>query len=260
MVRTIVIADRSAFWRRWLRLALPQHPGLEVLVFDGVPAVLDAVRQHPVDLLIVELRLGEPDLCDGFAWVSALRYAVGPAPSRIVATISGLDRTGGSLARLAGADLAYCKGQDHVQLRQHLAAWTAPRVEPVMPAPSRLALSHDALPVFEPMAIDRHGRARADRPSHVAFEFLEMLTGNLALLRRACVTQDPWAAAALTEFASECRAAGALRAGACAEGMAAELAAGRDLRPEAVAAYFRLLVETSSAMGHWLLGLENARS
>ena len=259
MKRTIVIADRSAFWRRWLLSALAAPSGVEVLVLDSVSAVLAAVRLHKVELLIVELRLGEPDGCGGFAWISALRHAVGPAPARVVATISGLDRTGDSLARLAGADLAYRKGQDKVPLRQALSAWAVQVARPWPGMQAPMASWHEALPVFEPLSVGLPGRAPAEQPRRVALEFLSMLKENLQILQRVCVTQDRWASLALSEFASECRASGALRAGGHAEWMAAELAAGQALDPESVLGYFRLLVDTSRAMGLWLLELDRAK-
>ena len=259
MKRTIVIADRSAFWRRWLLSALAAPDGVEVLVLDSVSAVLAALRLHKVELLIVELRLGEPDGCGGFAWISALRHAVGPAPARVVATISGLDRTGDSLARLAGADLAYRKGQDKVPLRQALSAWAVQVARPWPGMQAPMASWHEALPVFEPLSIGLPGRALAEQSRRVAFEFLSMLKENLQILQRVCVTQDRWASLALSEFARECRASGALRAGGHAEWMAAELAAGQALDPESVLGYFRLLVDTSRAMGLWLLELDRAK-
>lgn len=259
MKRIIVIADRSAFWRRWVPSALAAPAGVEVLVLDSVSAVLAALRLHKVELLIVELRLGEPDGCGGFAWISALRHAVGPAPARVVATISGLDRTGDSLARLAGADLVYRKGQDKVQLRQALSAWALQVAQPLPGKRSPMASWHEALPVFEPLSIGMQGRALADQPRRITFEFLAMLKENLQILQRVCATQDRLASLVLSEFASECRVSGALRAGGYAERMAAELAAGQALDPESVLSLFRLLVDTSRAMGLWLLELDRAK-
>ena len=50
---------KGSGWR-WLLSALAAPGGVEVLVLDSVSAVLAALRLHKVELLIVELRLGEP--------------------------------------------------------------------------------------------------------------------------------------------------------------------------------------------------------
>lgn len=259
MERSIVIADRSPFWRRWLASAAATGPDVEVLVLDSVPVVLDVLRLHRVELIIAELRLGEPDGCDGFAWISALRQAAGPAPARVVATISGMDRTGASLAKLAGADLAYCKGQDKALLRQALVAWTSPAT-PALPAkPLAVVGWFDSVPVFAPLSIKVRGRVHPDQLCRITVDFLAMFSDNLLLLRRACVAQDRWAAWTLAEFANECRAAGALRACEYSERLALSLAAGSGLPPGAVGQYFSLLAETSHAMGEWLAEVDRAK-
>jgi hypothetical protein len=170
---------------------------------------------------------------------------------RIIALVCAGDAFGKSMAVLAGADIAYLKGIDGELLRDDLLHWAGGGDASGRSTSRRRRDA--ACPLFDPRMIEFVGLQRAPSKRLVVMRFLEMLHGQIRSLRSACSGQDGQGAHKLQQFAGECRAAGAIRAGEETELLRCALLTRGAQPSDLIVDYFDLLLCTVREMTAWSL-------
>ena len=246
----LFIADSSTRWQAWVQCHLPTGKELVTRCFTQAAQLAAAlVRQQPA-ALVLDMRLAgmEP-----YTWITTLRAGPWQRPLPLLLLVHPDDAPAMSLARLAGANEIFRKGNDGAALCAALQRAIPGKVWLV---PQRAERQTSV--AFEPPA---QGNLAVSLPAErVVGDFLAALPVNMRLLAELPNFEPSLAHTVLSELAAECQAAGAPAAGECLKQLVDQARKGYKVSGTDIDRLRQKLNAASALMQSWLLEQKRLRS